>query len=566
MDPVWYENYDAGVPRSLDNSDPLLPHQLELMAGRFPRNVATEFFGAKLTYGELWDQVLRMAGAFLEMGAGRGKKVAIMLPNCPQTIIAYYAALWNGAVPVLTNPLYVEREMVHQWTDSETEYLVVLDHLYPKVRNVLGKTGIKKVIVTSLREYLPRLYRLLYPIKARRGNLFTAVPYGEDILNFTRLIRSHEPSTLPCTVEPDDLAVLQYTGGTTGIAKGVMLSHRNLVANVNQIIAWFQKIERGKERFVAILPFSHVFGMTVGMNLTLYTGCAAIIIPRFEINEFMKILHKTRPTVFPGVPTIFVAIVNHPKVQDYDLSSIRLCVTGASPMPAEVLRRFEELTGSTIVEGYGLTESSPVTHCNPLLGTRKTCSIGIPLPGTYYRIVDLDLGVRDLPVGEPGELLIRGPQVMKGYWKMPEETARSLRDGWLYTGDIATVDEEGYAFIVDRKKDMIIAGGYNVYPREVDEVLYEHPKVLDAVTVGIPDPYRGETVKAFVVLKPGEEAAEEEIIGFCKEKLAIYKVPKAVEFREFLPKTIVGKVLRKELRREEIAKAQAQSEVPCEKK
>jgi len=308
----------------------------------------------------------------------------------------------------------------------------------------------------------------------------------------------------------------------------------------------------GGERFLAILPFFHVFGMTVAMNFMLYTGSTAILVPRFEINGFLKTLQGTKPTIFPGVPTIFVAIVNHPKIDRFDLSSIRFCITGSAPMPVEVLRKFEKMTGSVIIEGYGLTESSPVTHCNPIKGVRKPGSIGIPLPDTDCKIVNLDLGTDELPVGEEGELIVRGPQVMKGYWKMEKETRSALRNGWLYTGDIARMDEDGYTFIVDRKKDMILAGGYNVYPREIDEVLYEHPKILDAVAVGVPDSYRGESVKVFVVVKPGENLTENEVIEFCKARLAAYKVPKMVEFRDSLPKTIVGKILRKELRREAI--------------
>jgi long-chain acyl-CoA synthetase len=325
-----------------------------------------------------------------------------------------------------------------------------------------------------------------------------------------------------------------------------------------QLEAWFPDLRRGEERFLGILPFFHVFGMTVAMNFALYSGCTAILVPRFEINEFMRVLKKTRPTLFPGVPSIFVAIVSHPGVRSADLSSIRFCITGSAPMPMEVLRRFEELTGSVIVEGYGLSEASPVTHANPIGGVRKIGSIGIALPDTDCKIVDLDLGVEEKPCGGIGELLVRGPQVMQGYWKLPQETADTLRDGWLYTGDIAQIDEDGYVFIVDRKKDLIISSGYNIYPREIDEVLYEHPKVLDAVAIGMPDPYRGETVKAYIVLKLGESVTEEEIIQFSKARLAAYKIPRAIEFRESLPKSMVGKVLRKELRREALQHYQEQ--------
>jgi long-chain acyl-CoA synthetase len=554
MERVWYKSYDPNVPRSLEYPDQCLPLLLENSVRRFPQNVATEFLGAKLTYQDLWGRIQSLATAFTQMGVKPGTKVAIMLPNCPQTIIVYYATLWIGGLVVLTNPMYVEREMEHQWNDSEAEFLVVLDHLYPKVEKLLPRTNIRTVVVTSLREYLPFLLKWLYPIKAQKDRLFTAVPYSDAVLNFSQIINKASPSPPSCSVKLDDLALLQYTGGTTGVSKGVMLSHRNILANVIQATAWLQDVQWGQERFLSILPIFHIFGMTSIMNWPLYLGCTAILVPRFEVNQFLKILHKSKPTIFPGVPTIYVALVNHPKIQSYDLSSIRYCVTGSAPMPVEILKKFESLTGGIIVEGYGLSEASPITHVNPIMGMRKPGSIGLPLPDTDYKIVDLETGDRELPAGEDGELVVRGPQVMQGYWKMPEETANALRDGWLHTGDIAYRDEDGYVFIVDRKKDMIIAGGFNIYPREIDEVLYTHPKILDAVAVGVPDPYRGETLKAFVVPKPGESLTEEEIIEFCKSNLAAYKVPKMVEFRDSLPKTIVGKILRKELRAEEIAK------------
>ncbi len=551
---VWFANYDAQVPRTIEIPETTLPLLLKSNAERYAATTATEFFGAKITYGDLWLQIMSFSDSLRRMGVQQGARVAVMLPNCPQTVIAFYAILWLGGVVVMTNPMYVEREMEHHWKDSEAEVLVVLDHLYPRVEKVLPLTSIRKVIVTSVKDYLPFPLKYLYPIKAWKQKLFTAVPYSDTTFKFLEMVRQGPRDGAPCPVRPDDLALLQYTGGTTGLAKGVMLTHRNILANVLQLAAWFTTLRYGQERFLSILPFFHVFGMTVCLNLPLYSGSTMILVPRFEIDQFLQVLHKSKPTLFPGVPTLFIAIVNHPKIQSFDLSSIRYCITGSAPMPVEVLRKFEELTGSVIIEGFGLTESSPVTHANPLQGKRKIGSIGIPLPSTEARVVPLDLGTGEMQPGEPGELIVKGPQVMKGYWNMEQETASALRDGWLYTGDIATVDEEGYTFIVDRKKDMIIAGGYNVYPREIEEVLYEHPKIMDAVTIGIPDPYRGETVKAFVVPKPGESPTEQEIIDFCRIRLAAYKVPKVVEFRDSLPKTNVGKILRKDLRREELAR------------
>jgi long-chain acyl-CoA synthetase len=558
MDRLWYKSYDPRVPQTLTYPDLSLPLLVERNVKDYPSNPAIEFFGAKYSYREFWEHTQRMASALRRLGVKAGTRVAIMLPNCPQTIITYYATLWLGAVGVLTNPLYVEREIEHQWKDSGCEAAVILDHLYPRVDKVLPRTAVEKLVVTSLKEYLPFPLKYLYPVRAKLKKLFTSVPYDDTkIFNFSRLIQAASDPPPPCSVELDDLALLQYTGGTTGIAKGVMLSHRNILANVVQIAAWFPDLRYREDRFLSILPIFHVFGMTVAMNLPLYAGCSMILVPRFDPEDLLKTIHKTRPTLLPGVPTIFTALTNHPKIQAYNLSSIRFCITGAAPMPVEALRKFEALTGGVIIEGYGLSESSPVTHANPLTGVRKIGSIGLALPDTDCRIVDLDFGTDDVPTGETGELVVKGPQVMKSYWKMESETADALRDGWLYTGDIATMDEDGYVFVIDRKKDLIISGGYNIYPREIDEVLYEHPKILDGVAIGMPDSYRGEIVKVFVVPKPGESLTEDEIRQFCKARLAAYKVPRAVEFRDALPKTAVGKISRKELRREAIKEQKA---------
>lgn len=555
MDRIWLRHYNPLVPHTLSYPDAALPELIERVVGEFPERDATEFYGARLTYRQLWEQVQRLATGLAGLGVKAQTRVAIMLPNCPQTIIAYYATLWMGGVAVMTNPMYVEREMEHQWNDAGAEVLIVLDHLYPKVAKVVSKTGIRCVIVTSLREYLPFYLRWLYPLKAKKQHLFMDVRYDDKVRNFSAVIRGNQPMTKGYALRPDDLALLQYTGGTTGVAKGVMLTHGNILANVMQISAWFPELRRGQERLIAILPYFHVFGMTVTMNWALFTGSTIIAVPKFQVDEFLKLLHKSRPTIFPGVPTIFVAIVNHPKITEFDLSSIRFCITGSAPMPVEILTQFEKMTGSVILEGFGLSESSPVTHVNPIGGVRKPGSIGLPVSDTDARLVPLDLGEQEVPIGEEGELVVKGPQVMKGYWNMPDETAHVLRDGWLYTGDIAKMDEDGYFYIVDRKKDMVIAGGFNIYPREIEEVLYQHPKVMDAVIIGIPDPYRGETVKAFVVPKPGVELTEKEVLDFCRTKLAAYKMPKIVELRDSLPKTMVGKVLRRELRAQELSKS-----------
>lgn len=551
MDRIWQKHYDPAVPASATYPDTTLPLVLEKNARLIPRSVAVEFFGMQLTYSELWDEVLRLANGLKGIGVGVGSKIAIMLPNCPQTVIAYHATLRLGAIAVMTNPLYVERELLHQWTDSEAEFLIVLDHLYVKAAKVVPQTAIRGIIATSIREYLPFPLKFLYPIKARFKKLFTSVPYdGNRIINFRKLATSNRPELIPCAASPDEIALLQYTGGTTGIAKGAMLTHRNILANVVQLASWFPELHSGRERFLAVLPFFHVFGLTVSLNLAVYTGCASIIVPRFVPDELISLIEKSKPTIFPGVPSIYTMLLAHPKVDSFDLSSIRFCVTGSAPMPVEILRNFEQKTGSIIVEGYGLSECSPVTHANPIEGMRKPGSIGIALPHTDCKIVDAETGAGEMRVGEIGELVVRGPQMMKGYWKNPEATGEAMRQGWLFTGDLARMDESGYVFIVDRKKDLVISGGYNIYPREVEEVLYEHPKVQDAAAIGVPDPVKGEVVKVFIVPGRGESIGEEEIFSWCRQRLAAYKVPKQIEFRDSLPKTLVGKVLRRELRDE----------------
>lgn len=551
MDRIWYASYDPAVPTSATYPETTLPHILEEKAGRNPRNPALDFLGARLTYRELHKHVLRLASALKKLGVQRNSKVAIMLPNSPQAVIAYFASLRLGAAVIMTNPLYVAPELEHQWKDSEAEFLFTLDHLYPTVEKVVPRTQIRKIIVTRINDYFPLHLRYLYPLKARFGNLFTAVPFDETtVYSFKELLRASVPDSAPCAASPDDIAMLQYTGGTTGIAKGAMLTHRNILANVVQLSSWLPDLHHGQDRFLAVLPFFHVFGLTVSLNLAVHTGCAVIIVPRFHPDELMKIIKNKKPTIFPGVPAIYSMLMAHPQIDAFDLSSLRFCVTGSAPMPVEILRGFERKTGSTIVEGYGLSECSPVTHVNPIHGIRKPGSIGIALPDTDCRIVDLETGEKDMPAGQVGEMIVRGPQQMEGYWKNEKDTAAVVRNGWLYTGDLATMDEAGYVFIVDRKKDLVISAGFNVYPREVEEVLYTNPKVRDAAAVGVPDPIKGEVVKIFIVPKAGEEITRDEIRAWCRQRLAPYKQPRYIEFSDSLPKTLVGKVLRRRLRDE----------------
>ncbi len=557
MEKPWYDHYEEGVPRTFSYPDHPAYSLLEETVRDFPDRVAIIFLGKKMTYRQLGERVHRFAAAINAMGIKKEDRVACILPNCPQFVISYYGVIRAGAVFVQMNPLNSETEIQFQLADSGAETVIVPDvlDLPGKIRKVKSETSVKRIINTSIKEYLPFPKNLLYPLVAKPPKFET----GKGILWFKELLANHAPSPPIVTVDPDDVALLLYTGGTTGISKGCMLTHRNLVCNTIQCSLWFPKAEKGKEINLSVLPFFHSYGMTTAMNYPIYGAGTMFMLPRFErdkLDAFLKGIERTKPTIFPGVPAMYQAINNFPDVSKYDLTSIKFCISGAAPLPVDVCKTFEELTGGKLVEGYGLTESSPVTHANPLFGKRKIGSIGLPLPDTECQIVSLETGEGPLPAGEIGELRVKGPQVMKGYWNNPEETAGCLKDGWLYTGDIGKMDEEGYFYIVDRKKDMIISGGFNVYPRDIDEVLYQHPKVKDAVAVGIPEPYLGEAVKAYIVLKEGETATEEDIISFCRENLAKYKVPITVEFRQELPKTMIGKVLRKVLREEEMEKQQ----------
>ena len=547
MERQWLKFYDPGVPHHIDYPDIPLHRILEATVEEFPERDAVIFQGQKITYGQLGRQVDQMASGLAQLGLGKGQRMAIMLPNCPQFIVAYYAILKIGGVVVNVNPMYVERELEFQLKDAGVEMIVALADFLPRLDAVKEKVCLKTIILTEMED----AFQKISSAKAEADG-------KEGIYRYEELLRLGSRQAPPLIeVNPGEVALLQYTGGTTGLSKGAMLSHRNLVVNVHQCVAWQREAVRGEERMLAVLPFFHVYGMTVAMNEAIYLAATIILLLRFNADEALEAINQHRPTRFPGVPTMYFAIINHPQVRKYNISSIRACSCGSSPMPVEALKRFEELTGGKLSEGYGLTEASPVTHANPYQGRRKIGSIGIPRPDTDAKIVDLETGEKDLPVGEAGELCVRGPQVMLGYWNRAEETERTLRKGWLYTGDIARMDEEGYFYIMDRKKDMIICSGYNVYPREVEEVLYQHPKIREACVLGVPDPYRGETGKAFVVLKENEEAGAEEIIEFCRKNLARYKVPTLVEFRKELPKSHVGKVLKKILREEEAARSRS---------
>ena len=562
MEPrVWHRSYDPGVPASLAYDPLTLPQMLERAAARYGDAPAILFHNCRLTYGELKDAVDRLATALTSLGVGPGTRVAIQLPNIPQIVIAYYAALQLGAPAVLTNPLYVPREIECQWKDSDCRVAIVADFIFEtKIRGIRDRLPVEHYIVASIPEYLRFPLNFLARLKLRRAKppALARVQRGPGVHFFRELIRATAPRPPRPTIRLDDVATLQYTGGTTGPSKGAVLTHRNLSCNVQQMRAWFPSLEPGKEVVLTALPIFHSFGMTVCMNLAVGVAGAMALVPNpRDIPAVMGTIAKHRATLFPAVPAMYSAIINHPRVRSFDLSSVKRCVSGAAPLPVDTLHRFEELTGAVISEGFGLSETSPVTHSNPLLGRRKPGSIGVPLPDTDAKIVDIETGTQVVPTGETGELALAGPQVMAGYWNKPEETSGMIRNGWLYTGDLARVDEDGYHYIVGRKKDMILCGGFNVYPDEIDRVLAGHPAVVEAATIGIPDARRGETVKSFVVLKAGQQSTAEELIAFCRENLAPFKVPREIEFLPELPKSTVLKVLRRELRDQEMKQRSA---------
>lgn len=561
-DRKWIEQYDAGVPHSLSYPDISLPELLTQSAARFPTRPALRFYGRVISYGELDALANQFAQALINLQVSKGSVVGLMLPNLPQTVIGYYGSLRAGALVTPINPLYVEREIEHQVEDSACETILALDQFCPRIEPLLGRTCLRRVILTKVEDYLPWLKRLLYPLKTLRQGHRTAPARGMGTHSLQQLMGTLEtkPSV---SVSPDDIALLQYTGGTTGTPKGVVLTHRNLVCNTWQCRHWMTSLREGEEVFLGVLPFFHVYGMSACQNLAISIAGTLVLLPRFHVSEVLDAIARERVTVFPGIPAMYGVITNHQDLDRYDLKSIRLCISGAGPLHPSVQDRFEALTGARLVEGYGLTEAGPVTHVNPIHSTsaqRRRRSIGLPLPDTDARIMDVETGERELPTGGIGELVIRGPQVMQGYWKRDQETQQALRGGWLFTGDLARRDEAGFFSIEDRKKDMIKSGGENVYPREVEEVLVLYPKVKDAVVVGLPQGLRGELIKAYVVLKDGQTATTAEILEHCRKELAKFKVPKRVEFRTELPKTLVGKVLRRVLVEEELKKRQADEE------
>jgi long-chain acyl-CoA synthetase len=562
-DKPWTKSYDEGVPETIEVPTHPVHHFLEEGARRVPNNVALVFKGKEITYAELNQAADAVAAGLAANGFKKGDRAIMYMPNLPQFVMIYYGILKAGGIVIATNPLYTERELEHQLADCGAETVFVLSRYYPLLKKVQksGKTKVKRVIVTYIKDFLPGMKAFLYGLlKEKKEGDRPEVEAGD--ISFKDFLALGARSTKPnVEVTGDDIALLQYTGGTTGLSKGAIGLHRNLVANALMVRSWISDWEYGKETLLGAIPFFHSYGMVTAVIFTLSIGGRLVIVPNpRDLADVLGCINEYKPAYFPGVPALYVAINNNPDVAagKYNLHSIRACISGSAPLLVDTKRRFEELTGGKLVEGYGLTESHVASHANPLYGKNPPGSIGLPLPGVEARIVDPVEGDNELPIGAIGELVLRGPTIMQGYWNMPNETKTTLRDGWLYTGDIARMDEEGYFYIEDRKKDLIICGGYNVYPREVEEVLARHPGVLEVSVAGVPDAKRGETVKAWVVRKPDVAVTEQEIIDWSKGELAAYKYPRMIEFRDELPKTTVGKVLKRELVREHKEKANGQ--------
>ena len=549
----WLNNYDAGVPQTIDYPAIPLFDLLSQASEKYPDAACTIFKGARITYQEMDLITDRLAAGLASIGVKKGDRVGIFMPNTPQFVMAYFAVLKLGAIVVAINPLYTAPELVHQTNDAGLEVMLVMSNFYNMVKEVQPKTKIKTLVVTNIKETLPSILAFLFTLTKEKKDGFR-IQLAESDHWMQDLINEHQPEQRPqVEVSPDDNALFQYSGGTTGISKAAIAMHRNLVANAIQIRSWMVEAKDGEETVLMALPLFHVYGMVAGMLFGIRTGAALVMVPNpRDLKDLLGNAQKYKTTIFPGVPTLYNLINNSPEAQagKYDLSSIKACISGSAPLMRETKEQFEELTGGVVFEGYGLSEAPTASHCNPLLGENRTGSIGLPLPDVDCRIVSLDDEVTDLSTGEIGELVIKGPMVMKGYHEMPTETANTLRDGWLYTGDIARMDEKGYFYIVDRKKELIKPGGFQVWPREVEEVICDHPDVVEAGVAGIPDPYRGETVKAWVVVKPGATLSEDDVKAWCAKSLADFKVPDQVEFRDELPKTTIGKILRRELVRE----------------
>jgi len=549
----WVQQYDEGVPATIDYPRITCFELLKRSAEKYPDKICTIFKGGTITYKEMDEITDRLAAGLFKLGIRKGDRVGLYIPNTPQFMIAYYAILKIGGVVVATNPLYTQREIEYQVNDSGVEVMILMTNNYEKVKEIQHKTSIKQMVVTNIKEALPQPLRLLFTLAKEKKSGFRVTLRDNDVW-MQDLIKENSPDELPdVEINADDTALFQYSGGTTGISKGVVASHYGLVANTYQIDAWHHNKTEGQEITLMAIPLYHAYGMVVGLNYGVKMGATLVMVPDpRDMTDVLENATKYKATFYPGVPAMYNAINNHPDVLSgkYDLSTISVCISGSAPLMRETKLKFEEITGGFLVEGFGLSEAPVASHCNPITSENKTGSIGMPFPDIDCKIISLDDGVTEMPAGEIGELIMSGPIVMKGYHNMPTETANALRDGWLYTGDIAYMDEDGYFYIVDRKKELIKPGGFQVWPREVEEILSDHPAVLEVGVGGIPDPDSGEAVKAWVVFKPGESATVEELQDFCREGLAAYKVPREIDFRDELPKTAVGKILRRELIKE----------------
>ncbi len=561
MDCSWFSSYDKGVPHDIVIPEGGLQNILDTAAETYGQREAIVFQNTHISYRELKELAEKLAASLRRRGVRPGDRVSIMLPNLPQTFIAFWGVMKAGAVAVMTNPLYMESELTHQIKDSGAKHLITLDIFWPKIAALREQLELDVCYVTRVRDALKFPLSWLQPFSARRQGTWVPVPFdGKEVVAWKDLFKTTERLSVEVADAHETIALLQYTGGTTGLSKGAMLTHANLLANLTQLMAIIQQPPEKEHVFLALLPLFHVFGLTITLLLPARMAARVVPMPRYVPADMLEAFKKYQFTAFIGAPSVYISLLQQKNLAQYDLHHIIFCISGSAPMPVEWLKKFEEVTGTPITEGFGLTEASPVTHANPVFGKQKPGSIGVPVPGTLARIVDTEDGERVLAHNEIGELVIKGPQVMKGYWNRPEETARTIRDGWLYTGDIAYMDEEGYFYIVDRKKDLIIVGGYNVYPREIDEVLHTHPKIREAVTVGVNHRSRGETVKAYIVPEEGANLIVPEVVVFCRQKLASFKVPRLIEFREELPKTMVGKVLRRILREEELHKSDTEQD------
>jgi len=555
LEKPWLKFYQKGVAEHINYEEICLPDVLVRTALRYPDRPALIYMGKEINFARLKEMVDRFAACLYDFGIRKGDSVAILLPNMIPCVVAYYAILKIGAIAVMNNPVYSDPELEHQFNDSDAKALIALDLLGDRMIDLRERTKIRQIVIASIGDYLPFPKNLFFSLIARRKKLAADVKAAPDVYRWKDCLAKYLPQPPKVEISLSDVAMYQYTGGTTGAVKAVELTHSNLSKQTQQLSHWFPDFKSGEERMLGALPYFHVFGLTCAMNFSVYMAWAQILVPKPQTEPLLEAIRRFKPSFVPLVPTMYIGLLRHPDFKKSDMSYIRGAFSGSAPLPVEVFHEFEKITGAVIVEGFGMTETTPVTHVNPFAdAARKVGSVGLPISDTLCRLVDLENGIKDVPIGEPGELIVKGPQVMKGYKNKPQETANAIKDGWLYTGDIATMDEDGYFYIVDRKKDMIITSGYNVYPRDIEEVFYMNHKVKEACAIGVPDAKRGECVKVFIVLKEGETSNREEMIAFAGKSLAVYKLPTEIEFRSELPKTNVGKVLRKELRAEELEK------------